>query len=175
MLGKRIAMLSLLVCLAMTCFMGMTDKASASNHIAINTVYGDDAPRSYSKAELRLMASIICCEAGSESFQGKLAVGIVVMNRVKSKSFPNTVKKVIYQRGQFSPTWNGAMRRRLAQWDAGKNTNSQWKSCISAAKKCLQGQTTIKLNKKTKSMKGVHYFNGVLPGAKFRIGGHKFK
>lgn len=57
------------------------------------------------------MASIINCEAGGESYQGQVAVGIVVMNRVRSKQFPNTIRKVIYQRGQFSPVRNGMLRK----------------------------------------------------------------
>lgn len=131
--------------------------------------------KKYTKAELRLMASIINCEAGGESYQGKLAVGIVVMNRVKSKAFPNTIRKVIYQRGQFSPVRNGSLRRRLRQYDAGRIHTAQWKSCIKAAKKVLEGQNTIKLRGKTKSMKGVRFFSVGLSGAKFRLGGHRFK
>ena len=64
------------------------------------------------------MASIINCEAGSEPYQGKLAVGIVVMNRVSSKSFPNSIKGVIYQKGQFSPVRNGSLKKRLRQYDS---------------------------------------------------------
>lgn len=130
---------------------------------------------SYTKSELRLMASIINCEAGAESYQGKLAVGIVVMNRVASKSFPNTVKKVIYQKYQFSPVRNGSLNKRLKQYDAGKTNSKQWKDCISAAKKALNGQKTIVLNGKVKSMKGYHFFSVVLAGAKFKLGGHRFK
>ena len=74
--------------------------------------------KKYSKADLRLMASIINCEAGSEPYQGKVAVGIVVMNRVSSKSFPNSIKGVIYQKGQFSPVRNGSLKKRLKQYDA---------------------------------------------------------
>lgn len=76
--------------------------------------------KKYSKSELRLMASIINCEAGGESFQGKLAVGIVVMNRVKAKNFPNTVRKVIYQKYQFSPVRNGMLNKKLKQYDQGR-------------------------------------------------------
>lgn len=130
---------------------------------------------SYTKAELRLMASIINCEAGGESYQGKLAVGIVIMNRIKSKSFPNTLKKVIYQKYQFSPVRNGSLKKKLSQYDRGKTSSAQWKSCISAAKKTLSGQTTIKIGGKTKSMKGYKFFSVRLPGAKFKLGGHRFK
>lgn len=131
--------------------------------------------KKYTKAELRLMASIINCEAGGESYQGQVAVGIVVMNRVKSKLFPNSIKKVIYQRGQFSPVRNGSLRRKLSQYDAGRIRSAQWKSCIKAAKEALNGKTVIKLKGKTKSMKGVRFFSVYLRGAKFRLGGHRFR
>lgn len=133
------------------------------------------AKKKYNKANLRLMASIINCEAGGESYQGKVAVGIVVMNRVKSKAFPNTIRKVIYERGQFSPVRNGMLRKKLAQYDAGKIKSAQWKSCIKAAKVAMDGQSTVKIKGKTRSMKGVRFFSVGLPGAKFRLGGHRFK
>lgn len=131
--------------------------------------------KKYNKADLRLMASIINCEAGGESYQGKVAVGIVVMNRVKSKAFPNTIRKVIYERGQFSPVRNGMLRKKLAQYDAGKIKSAQWKSCIKAAKASMDGQSTVKIKGKTRSMKGVRFFSVGLPRAKFRLGGHRFK
>ena len=81
--------------------------AGTSTKAAVNTQNKTSSKKSYKKSDLRLMASIINCEAGGESYQGKLAVGIVVMNRVSSKAFPNTIRKVIYQRGQFSPVRNG--------------------------------------------------------------------
>ena len=49
---------------------------------AVNTKNKKSGAKSYNKSDLRLMASIINCEAGAESYQGKVAVGIVVMNRV---------------------------------------------------------------------------------------------
>lgn len=131
--------------------------------------------KKYSKSELRLMASIINCEAGGESFQGKLAVGIVVMNRVKAKNFPNTVRKVIYQKFQFSPVRNGMLNKKLKQYDQGKIHSAQWKSCISAAKKALNGQNYIIKSGKKKSMSGIKFFSVQLAGAKFRLGGHRFK
>lgn len=131
--------------------------------------------KSYTKAELRLMAAIINCEAGSESYQGKLAVGIVIMNRVRSNKFPGTVKKVVYQKGQFSPVRNGSLRKRLRQYDRGKVRSSQWKSCISAAKKTLSGQKTIVYKGRVKSMKNYKFFSVRLRGAKMRLGGHRFK
>lgn len=129
----------------------------------------------YSKADLRLMSSIINCEAGIEPYQGKLAVGIVVMNRIKSKSFPNTLKGVIYQRGQFSPVRNGSLNRRLSEYDSGRIKSRQWKTCIRAAKKVLNGQRSILYRGKEKRMNNFYFFSVGLRGARFRLGGHKFK
>lgn len=131
--------------------------------------------KKYSKADLRLMASIINCEAGSEPYQGKVAVGIVVMNRVSSKAFPNSIKGVVYQKGQFSPVRNGSLKKRLKQYDAKRTGSNQWKSCISAAKRVLQGQKTILYKGKTKNMKSFHFFSVYLAGARMKLGGHKFK
>lgn len=134
-----------------------------------------DKIKKYTNSELRLMSAIINCEAGGESYQGKLAVGIVVMNRISSKQFPNTLRGVIYQKNQFSPVRNGALRKRLAQYDAGKIKGKQWQSCIRAAKKVLEGQTYITYRGSKKNLKGYHFFSVHLPGSRFRLGGHRFK
>lgn len=72
-----------------------------------------------SSSELECLAKVVLYEAGSEPRAGQLAVAQVVMNRVRSPRFPNTICGVIYQRGQFasirsySPPrgarWNRAM------------------------------------------------------------------
>ena len=67
-----------------------------------------------SAEELKLLANIIYCEAGSESYVGKVAVGNVIMNRVKSASQPNTITEVVYAKGQFSPVRNGSLQRALS-------------------------------------------------------------
>lgn len=139
------------------------------------TIKKKKSKKRYSKADLRLMASIINCEAGSEPYQGKLAVGIVVMNRVSSKSFPNSIKGVIYQKGQFSPVRNGSLKKRLRQYDSKRTGSKQWKSCISAARKTLKGQKTILYKGKKKNMKSYHFFSVYLSGARMKLGGHKFK
>lgn len=131
--------------------------------------------KNYTKKELRLMATIIYCESGNQSYAGKLAVGVVVMNRVRSKSFANSVKSVIYQRGQFSPTWNGTLKRALARYDAGKFNSKAEKECVKAAKAALNGETTIKVNGKKRDCSDIHFFSARVSGAKFRIGCHQFK
>lgn len=154
---------------------GTVKNNSVSNGKKTKKSAKKSSKKSYSKAELRLMAAIINCEAGSESYQGKLAVGIVIMNRVRSNKFPNTVKKVIYQKRQFSPVRNGSLKKRLRQYDRGKVRSSQWKACISAAKKTLSGQKTIVYKGRVKSMKKYKFFSVRLRGAKMRLGGHRFK
>lgn len=81
--------------------------------------------------DLTLLATIIYCEAGDCTYKTKLAVGAVVMNRVKSSTFPNTIRGVIYQSGQFSPVGNGI----YAKWLA----NGVDSSCYKAAQDALSG------------------------------------
>ncbi|WP_066633055.1 LysM peptidoglycan-binding domain-containing protein [Desulfolucanica intricata] len=71
---------------------------------------------SYSKSDADLLARLITAEADSESYTTKVAVGAVVLNRVKSPLFPNTIPGVIYQvdstgRYQFTPVLNGWINR----------------------------------------------------------------
>lgn len=61
--------------------------------------------------DVNILARLVRAEAQSESYQGKLAVASVVMNRVASTQFPNTVEGVIYQSGQFSPVTNGEINK----------------------------------------------------------------
>lgn len=56
---------------------------------------------------VELLARVINAEARGESYQGQIAVGAVIMNRVKSAEFPNTISGVIYQANQFSCVTNG--------------------------------------------------------------------
>lgn len=101
-------------------------KASASS------VATKNAPTSASVDDATLLAAIIQCEAGSEPYEGKVAVGAVVLNRMRSGRWPNSISGVIYQRGQFSPVRNGALSRALS----GGNISS---SCKNAAAEALAG------------------------------------
>lgn len=130
---------------------------------------------SYTKAELRLMSAIIYCEAGSESYAGKLAVGIVIMNRKASSGFPNSIKGVIYQKRQFTPARSGALKRALSNYDADKFNSKLEKQCIKAAKEALSGSKSVEYKGKTKSFAKYKYFSGYIRRAKYRIGGHMFK
>lgn len=62
---------------------------------------------SVSSSDLNLLARLVEAEAGGEPYTGKVAVAAVVLNRVRSPRFPNTVSGVIYQPGQFTPVSNG--------------------------------------------------------------------
>ncbi len=129
----------------------------------------------YSKAELRLLSALIYCEAQSELYRGKLAVGIVVMNRVKSSRFPDTLKGVIYQKYQFSPVRSGSLRRALAEYDRGNFTSENEKECISAAKAALSGARSFTVNGKKKDFSRFMFFSGRLRGYTFKLGNHQFK
>ena len=66
-----------------------------------------------STSDVALLAAILQCEAGG--YDGMLAVATVIMNRVASPSYPNNLHGVIYQSGQFAPTWNGSLNKVLAK------------------------------------------------------------
>ena len=89
-----------------------------------------------SAEELKLFANIIYCEAGSESYVGKVAVGNVIMNRVKSASQPNTITEVVYAKGQFSPVRNGSLQRALSSDKADA-------ACYQAAIEALAGAQPV--------------------------------
>ena len=82
---------------------------------AVQQVSQAGASMSASDSELALLAAIIQCEAGGESHTGKVAVGAVIMNRVRSSQFPNSITEVVYQSGQFSPVASGILSSVLSQ------------------------------------------------------------
>lgn len=83
-----------------------------------------------------LLAALIQCEAGGESYEGKVAVGAVVMNRVRSAAYPDTIHGVIYASGQFTPAMNGKVNR---VYESGRIMES----CIEAAKEALSGVSNV--------------------------------
>ena len=82
--------------------------------------------------EQALLAALIFCEAGGEPYEGQVAVGAVVMNRVRSGIFPNSITEVIYQSGQFGTAITGLLDAVLAD---GRTTAS----CYQAAADALAG------------------------------------
>ena len=105
-----------------------------------------------------IMAAIIECEAGGESYTGKVAVGAVVMNRVRSPLFPNTVLEVIMAPKQFSPVGSGRFAIVLAR---GAN-----ESCYQAARDAMAGASPVG---------NCLFFRTPIPGLSGQqIGGHIF-
>lgn len=104
--------------------------AEAARRQAILNVNG------ITEEELYLLANIIYCEAGCEPYIGKVAVGNVVMNRVKSSRQPDTIEGVIYAKGQFSPVKNGSLERALRRGSADE-------SCYQAALEALSGAKPV--------------------------------
>ena len=72
-----------------------------------STASGESSSGSYSDSDLMLLARLIYGEARGESYVGQVAVGAVVLNRIKSASFPNTMAGVIYQRYAFTAVEDG--------------------------------------------------------------------
>jgi len=83
-----------------------------------------------------LLAALIQCEAGGESYEGQLAVGAVVMNRVRSGAYPDSIHGVIYASGQFTPALNGKLNR---LYESGKISSS----CIKAAQEAIAGASNV--------------------------------
>ena len=84
--------------------------------------------------EVTLLAALIQAEGGNQPYDGQVAIGAVVMNRVKSGRYPSSIADVIYDPGQFGPVSNGTIARYLAGPKA---------SCMQAAQEAINGYTTI--------------------------------
>ena len=93
------------------------------------------AAASVSQGDLDLMAAIIECEAGGEPYEGKIGVGAVVMNRVRSAQFPNSISEVIYQSGQFTPAASGKLASVLSR--------GARQDCYDAARDVFAGANTV--------------------------------
>ena len=105
--------------------------------------------------DLRLLAALIQCEAGTRDAEGQLAVGAVVMNRVRSGAYPNTISGVIYASGQFTPALNGKV--------AAVYNGKIYDSCFVAAQAALDGQTNVGTATHFRRSKGGHegvYYGG---------------
>ncbi len=111
----------------------------------------------YTEDEVKLLAAIIYCEGGYEIYDGQVAVGAVVLNRVLSTSFPNTIEDVIYQKYQFGPASSGLLEKAL-QGDIKE-------SCLQAAEDALYGVDPTK---------GAFYFRRVGYTDGIEIGNHVF-
>lgn len=91
------------------------------------TLTGTVAASTYQESEVRILARLVSGEARGEPYVGQVAVAAVVLNRVKSPAFPNTISGVIFQTGAFDAVWDG-------QFDMEPTENS-----VRAARDALNG------------------------------------
>jgi len=82
-----------------------------------------------SASEQALLAAIIFCEAGNQPYDGQVAVGAVIVNRMKSGAYPNSMADVIYQPGQFGPAMSGWLDSVLA---SGGYTDTAMQAAVDA-------------------------------------------
>ena len=108
----------------------------ALSRAAANGVWRDIAQVTWEENDRYLLANLIYCEAGGEPYEGQVAVGAVVINRLLSARYPDTLTGVIYQRGQFSPAGSGRLAIALAQ-------NKATSSCYQAADEAMSGVTNV--------------------------------
>ena len=148
---------------------GYYDADTDTYYDANGNVSGSDYNSSYTETEapqteaastssddVSLLAAIIYCEAGNQSYEGMVAVGAVVMNRVYSSSFPNSISEVIYQSGQFTPASSGVLASALA--------NGVPSTCYDAAVAAMNGENPVG---------SALYFN-TGSGKGIKIGAHQF-
>lgn len=108
----------------------------ALSQAAANGAWRDISQVTFSEGDRKLLANIIYCEAGGESYEGKLAVGSVVVNRLLSSKFPNTLTGVVYQKNQFSPAASGRLALALEK-------DKATAACYRAADEAMAGKTNV--------------------------------
>ena len=131
----------------------------ALSKLAAQSSWRDISEVQFEESDRYLLANLIYCEAGGEPYAGQLAVGAVVINRVLSSVYPNTVTGVIYQKYQFSPVGSGRLAIAMSQ-------NKATASCYKAADEAMAGQTNVG---------NCVYFRTPIPGLTgIQVGGHIF-
>lgn len=108
----------------------------AKSKLAAQSSWRDISEVTFSEEDRYLLANLIYCEAGNQPYAGQLAVGAVVINRVLSSVYPNTVSGVIYQHKQFAPVLDGHLALALAE-------NRATAACYKAADEAMSGATNV--------------------------------
>ncbi len=155
-----------------------TKNSRSKTSLAVESTYYTDPVVS----DEDLLAALIWCEAGNQSYEGQLAVGYVVTNRKYSSSFPNTIAKVIYQKGQFTTSSNGSGYPKLTKAiKNGSATSSCKKAAAEVLSKAKKGSTPkITVNGKSKSFPYLYFVTPAayksckLTASYLKIGGHYF-
>lgn len=106
------------------------------SRLARNSKWRDISEVTFTDEDRYLLANLIYAEAGNQPYEGQVAVGAVVINRVLSSVFPNTVSGVIYQYNQFAPVLDGHLALALAE-------NRATSSCYKAADEAMTGYTNV--------------------------------
>lgn len=134
---------------------GNTDSGSSGGNTTITV---PDTPAA--TTDLVLFAAILQCEAGGYNYDGILAVATVIMNRMESPAYPNTISGVVYQSGQFAPTWDGSLSRVLQ--------NGPVSLCYQVAQEALGGARLA-------SVSGCYQFRSASTGVSgINVGGNVF-
>ena len=108
----------------------------AMSKLAAQSKWRDISEVHFEEGDRYLLANLIYCEAGNQPYEGQLAVGAVVINRVLSSVYPDTVVGVIYQNKQFSPVGDGHLALALA-------SDKATAACYKAADEAMSGQTNV--------------------------------
>ena len=108
----------------------------AKSRLAAKSAWRDISEVSFAEGDRYLLANLIYCEAGNQPYVGQVAVGAVVINRVLSSVYPNTVSGVIYQYKQFAPVLDGHLAIALAN-------DSATAACYKAADEAMSGYTNV--------------------------------
>ena len=106
-------------------------------------VYGE---LNLTQSEMEMLTAMIYCESRGEPYEGQLAVGHVIMNRVRSSKFPNSLEAVLRQGKQFEPAGSGRFDIVLtAYWEKipGIIGQSEWNSCQKAAMVCVNSDSNV--------------------------------
>ena len=122
---------------------------------------------SYTANDYRVLQRIVQAEAGDCDMKGRILVANVVMNRVRSSQFPNTITGVVYERQQFSPVGNGTI-----------NTCRVTEKTVEAVDRALAGEDYSQgalyfMNRRTAAKKNVRWFDSHLSYL-FEHDGHEF-
>lgn len=129
------------------------------SQLAANSTWRDISEVTFTEDDRYLLANLIYCEAGGEIYEGQVAVGAVVINRLLSSRYPDTLTGVIYQPWQFSPVASGRYALALAE-------NKATASCYKAADEAMGGYSNVG---------NCVYFRTPIEGLEgISIGGHIF-
>lgn len=113
-----------------------SDGYISTKYVTLYSQIKENTKEAYDAEIELLLASLIQCEAGGEPYEGQVAVGTVVMNRVESDDFPDNIYDVIYQPDQFTPVTSGKVDK---IYDSGIIQSS----CIQAAEEVLSGVSNV--------------------------------